>query len=262
VRFSGEPTGPPPRPGADATRTPRHLPLSGPRDQADSLMTRRAGSCTALGSAPRISRIKRWTISPPKAHGVPVVGSDHRDVGRLATSHLVEGGRRQVGTVTGPFRRRVVRSRLRGYEEALRFEDLDLTEDLVVESDWTPAGAARATQLLLEREPGLDAIFVHSDLMAVGVLGALAQTGRGVPDDAAVVSCDDLSLAANLIPSLTSVRLPLVESGAKAVEVLLDRISGAPVDPEPIYLPVELVVRESCGRRERKRSAEATAGSS
>jgi LacI family transcriptional regulator len=178
--------------------------------------------------------------------GIPLVGSNHREVGQLATSHLVAAGRRTIATVTGPFRRRVVRSRLRAYEETLRSHDIEPSEDLVVESDWTPGGGATATGLLLQSEPDLDAIFVHSDLMAVGVLGALGAAGRRVPDDVAVVSCDDLAFAAYLRPALTTVRLPLAESGAAAVELLLNP-TERPASGEPMILPVELIVRESCG---------------
>lgn len=120
----------------------------------------------------------------------------------------------------------------------------------MVEADWSPKGAAAATRLLLERVPFLDAVFVHSDLMAVGVLGAVEASGRRVPDDVAVVSCDDLSFAAYLRPPLTTVRVPLRETGAQAVEMLLRRLSGEDVDVETVLLPVELVVRQSSGVRE------------
>lgn len=177
--------------------------------------------------------------------GVPLIGSSPREVGRLAARHLVEVGRRLVGTVAGPFRRHVVRGRLRGAEDWLRESGLLLEEDLVAEADWTPGGAASATRLLLEREPAVDAVIVHSDLMAVGVLDALRQAGRKIPEDVAVVSCDDLPFAAHLAPPLTTVRLPLEETGAQAVELLLRRMAGEELDPAPLLLPVELVVRAS-----------------
>jgi len=68
-----------------------------------------------------------------------------------------------------------------------------------------------------------------------------------VPDDVAVVSCDDMPFAEYLIPSLTSLRVPFAETGEAAVELLLGRIAGQPPPDEPILLPVELVVRGSCG---------------
>lgn len=178
---------------------------------------------------------------------VPVVGSNQGESGRLATEHLIGHGHRLVGTVTGPFGRRVVRSRLRAYRTALRAADLEPDEDLVVEADWSPGGAAAATQALLERVPETTAIFVHNDAMAIGVLGALARSGRRVPSDIAVVSCDDMPFAEYLTPPLSTVRVPLAESGERAVELLAESIAGRSVPAEPVLLPVELVVRDSCG---------------
>ncbi len=181
--------------------------------------------------------------------GVPLVGSDHRETGRLATGYLLGLGHAAIGTVTGLFRRRVTRSRLRGYEDALRDAGLEPGEDLVAEGDWTPHGGATAARLLLERSPSLTAIFVHSDVMAIGVLSALWQTGRRVPTDVAVVSCDDIPFAEFLTPPLSTVRIPLAETGRQAVELLLRGIAGEPVPERAPLLPVELIVRDSCGGR-------------
>jgi LacI family transcriptional regulator, galactose operon repressor len=179
--------------------------------------------------------------------GVPLVGSNHRAAARVAAEHLIRLGHTAIGTVTGPFRRQVSRSRLHGYEDALRAAGIEPGEDLAAESDWTPGGAAVATRLLLQREAGITAIFVHSDTMAIGVLSALAAAGRQVPADVAVVSCDDMPFAEFLIPSLTSLRVPFAETGEQAVGLLLRRIAGEPVPDEPVLLPVELIVRDSCG---------------
>ena len=176
-------------------------------------------------------------------------GSNHRETGRLAATHLLGLGHTSIGTVTGTFRRRVTRSRLHGYEDALRDAGLEPSEDLVAEGDWTPQGGAVATRLLLERSPGLTAIFVHSDVMAIGVLSALWQAGRRVPADVAVVSCDDIPFAEFLTPPLSTVRIPLAETGRQAVELLLRSIAGEPVPERTPLLPVELIVRDSCGGR-------------
>jgi LacI family transcriptional regulator len=178
---------------------------------------------------------------------VPVVGSNQGETGRLATEHLISHGHRRIGTVTGPFRRRVVRSRLRGHQTALRDAGIEPGDGLVAEADWTPGGAAAATRLLLAREPDTSAIFVHNDAMAIGVLSAVARTGRRAPADVAVVSCDDMPFAEYLTPSLSTVRVPLTATGERAVELLRQRIAGTALATEPVLLPVELVLRDSCG---------------
>jgi LacI family transcriptional regulator, galactose operon repressor len=179
--------------------------------------------------------------------GVPLVGSSHRETGRMAADHLIGLGHTAIGTVTGPFRRRVTRSRLHGYEDSLRGAGLEPHEDLVAEGDWTPKGGAEAARLLLERWPGITAIFVHSDMMAMGVLSALAAAGCRVPSDVSVVSCDDIPFAEYLTPPLTTVRVPLAETGRQAVHLLLRSIAGEQVPEKPPLLPLELIVRASCG---------------
>jgi LacI family transcriptional regulator len=199
-----------------------------------------------------VAELLRRHVSTVSLHhipggGVPTVGSNHREVGKLATEHLLARGHRDIGTVTGPFRRLVVRSRLRGYEAALRGASIDPIDEMVVEADWTPAGAASATRLLLERHPEVTGIYVHSDMMAIGVYSAVAATGRRIPDDVGVVSCDDVPFAPYMTPPLTSVHIPFAETGARAVEVLIKRIGGDDVGAEVSLLPVELKVRASCG---------------
>ncbi len=180
--------------------------------------------------------------------GVPFVGSDDRQAGRIATGHLLGLGHRFIGTITGPYRRWIVRSRLMGYEEALREAGAPMTEDQIAEADWSPSGGASALRILLEREPRITAVFVHNDDMAVGVLRELRCLGRRVPDDVAVVGCDDLTFAEHLTPSLSSVHVPFREIGRLAVSVLLDRMSGkGDQHAGTSLLPVTLSVRESSG---------------
>jgi LacI family transcriptional regulator len=180
---------------------------------------------------------------------VPFIGSDDRQAGRVATEHLLETGHWVIGSITGPYRRRAVRSRLLGYEDALRDAGAVMSEDLVAEADWSASGGARAARILLEREPRTTAIFVHSDEMAIGVLRELRSLGRRVPDDVAIIGCDDLPFAELLTPSLSSVRVPFVEIGREAVTALVEQIAGRAPAEETLF-PVSVSVRESSvGRR-------------
>lgn len=178
---------------------------------------------------------------------VPVVGSNHFRTGQLATAHLAGLGHRRIATVTGPPRRLVVASRLRGYRSVLAARGLPADPTLVEEADWTAASGHAAAGRLLDRDPSITAIFAHSDLIAVGVLSALHERGRRVPEDCAVVGCDDLPLIAHTVPPLTTVHVPFYETGERAVALLVDRIAGRAPATERVLLPVELVVRGSCG---------------
>jgi LacI family transcriptional regulator len=179
--------------------------------------------------------------------GVTTVGSDHVEVGRLATAHLLERGHKRIATITGSMERRVSQSRLRGYREALPKGRVGFDPALIQESDWTTAGGYEAARRLLERTPDLTAIFAQNDTMALGVLRALYDAGRRVPEDCAIVGCDDLPAAAYTIPPLTTVRIPFYETGEVAMRALLDAVEHPDLEPRRILLPVELVIRPSSG---------------
>ena len=97
---------------------------------------------------------------------------------------------------------------------------------------------------LLERHPTLDAVFTANDQMAMGAYSAIAESGRSIPGDVAVVGFDDDRYAATAVPPLTTVHQPSLEMGAEMARVLVRLIDGETVQPSTI-LPTSLVIRES-----------------
>jgi LacI family transcriptional regulator len=201
---------------------------------------------------PHIGDVLGSTVPVVSIHAVPgarvaLVGSDHVETGRLATRHLLTHGHRRVGTITGPRTRRVVHSRLRGYEQALQEAGIPFDDRLVEEGDWHVEGGYAAAARLLDRAPDLTALFVQNDTMAIGVLSLLHQRGRPAPHGCALVSCDDIPAARHTIPPLTTVRIPFDETGATAMRLLLERIAEPSAKPRRMLLAVGLVTRGSCG---------------
>lgn len=178
---------------------------------------------------------------------VSLVGSDHVETALLATRHLLGLGHRRIATVTGSNDRQVTARRLRGYENALEEAGVPYDEALVESGGWEAKKAHDATLRLLGRAPDITAFYAQNDLMAFGVLSALHGQGIRVPEDCAVVGCDDIPLAANAIPPLTTVHVPFYETGETAVRVLLDIIAGKTSGPKRVLLPVHLVRRGTCG---------------
>lgn len=235
-----------------------------PTDPADgersvrSLLSRRVDGIVA--AAPQLEedarlgrlleRVPTVAIHSVLGQDIPQVGSDQRETGRVATDHLLSLGRRRIGMVTGLATRHVTSSRTTGWAAAHADHGVTQDDDATEEGDWTPAGGHSAVRRLLRRRPDLDAIFVHNDLMAVGVLRALAEDDRRVPDEVAVVACDDIAVAAFTTPSLSTIRLPFVETGAEAVRLLMELLDEAIDDHEVRLLPSQLQCRESCGCRD------------
>jgi DNA-binding LacI/PurR family transcriptional regulator len=200
----------------------------------------------------RVGEMLRGRLPVVGIHSIPgeaivMVGSHQSQTGFIATQHLLELGHRRIGTVTGPQIRRVTRSRLRGYQRALQAMNVAYTPELVEEGNWEVDGGYAAAQRLLKRVPDITAIFAQNDMMAVGVLSALHDLGRRVPQDCAVVGCDDIPIAAHTIPSLTTVHLPFYETGEAAMRLLLDIIANQATEPALISPPIHLVQRASSG---------------
>ncbi|MFB9392477.1 LacI family DNA-binding transcriptional regulator [Streptomyces coeruleoprunus] len=174
---------------------------------------------------------------------VSYVAADDRDGAREMVRYLYASGRRRIATVAGPADTPGGVERLAGYRETLTECGLPVDEALVAVGDYSRASGEAAAELLLERAPDLDAVFVASDLMAQGVLDVLARAGRRVPEDVAVGGFDDSPAAPASRPPLTTIRQPWDRISAEMVRVLLARIAGE--DPAAVILPTELVRRES-----------------
>jgi DNA-binding LacI/PurR family transcriptional regulator len=166
--------------------------------------------------------------------------ADDRSGASAITRYLLGKGRRRVATVAGPQDMPGGVERLAGWRDAMGSQ---AAEALIASGDFSADSGARATEELLARQVGFDAVFAASDLMAAGVLAALRRRGLAVPEDVAVVGFDDSGPAATLDPPLTTMRQPLDQIGAEMVRLLLAVIEGGA--PESVLLPVTLVERAS-----------------
>ncbi len=176
-------------------------------------------------------------------NAVAYVDVDQPAGARLAADHLVGLGRREVVTVSGPLDMPASQGRLTGFREAMAAHGRPAVE--CAEGDFTQAGGAEAMKRLLERRPGLDAVFVASDLMALGAMQVLYRQGKRIPQDVAVVGFDDSDAALSCDPRLTTVRQPVEEMAGEMARLLLRQISspGRPVGS--VTFQPSLVVRRS-----------------
>jgi LacI family transcriptional regulator len=165
--------------------------------------------------------------------------------GREATLHLLRLGHKRVAAITGPQNMIAGYDRFEGYRKALEERNITFRPELVVEGDFSETSAYVAVQRLLPAKP--TAIFVASDTMAEGALHALRDAGLRVPQDIAIVGYDDMPHASRTTPPLTTIRQPTVQMGALAVDTLIDIIHNPGAHKRHVVLPVELVIRESCG---------------
>lgn len=168
---------------------------------------------------------------------------DSAEGSRIATRYLIELGHRTILHLAGPPQFTVSESRIRGWRDALAEAGLPAAEPLV--GDWTAESGYELGKRIAANRTAT-AAYVANDRMAQGVLLALHEAGRRVPDDFSVVGFDDVPEAAYLIPPLTTIRQDFTALGRRCIEAVLALINGEPpIEPEPL-IP-NLVIRESTG---------------
>lgn len=171
------------------------------------------------------------------------VDVDNAAGAETGTQHLIDLGRRRIGSITGPVDMPAGIDRLAGFRRTL--ERAGMPADAVEHADFTVAGAAAATRRLLERCPDIDGLFVASDLMATGVLDVLREQGRAVPRDVAIVGFDDSPAATSAAVPLTTVSQPSEEMGFAMADTLLRLLAGEATVPHRTIMPTYLVLRDS-----------------
>ena len=161
--------------------------------------------------------------------------------------YLVASGHKRIAFVTGPENNLDARARLHGYRNAM-VELLPGQDEQVLRGDFTEEGGYRAGKQILAQRIRPDVIFAANDIMAIGCLFALAESGVDVPREMAVVGFDDIPIARYITPALTTVRVRIADLGGRALERLLATVGqqeGGRVTTETMQ--PELVVRASCG---------------
>lgn len=168
--------------------------------------------------------------------------------GYLVTEHLLESGYKRIAFLGGESWMEATQSRMTGYRRALSSHDVPVDQNLMIDCDWRPKKAYAATKTLMQSANPPEAIFAASDRMCLGVYAALNELGLKIPQDVAVAGYDDSELASDLIPALTSYRLPYFEMGQVAVNMLLQIIAGQEPAISKIKHESELKVRQSTGQ--------------
>ncbi len=185
---------------------------------------------------------------PPKGTDIPAVLFDNQPGVRQLIDHLIEvHGRRRIVFLHGPVGNDDSAAREHAYRESLLTHNIPFDSNLIERGDYHELGGREAIRRLLAAGVNFDAVFCGDDEAATGVLDAVRQAGRRVPEDVAVVGFDDVTIARHLSPPLTTVRAPIQEAGRQAVRALLSLLYSEPVKQQITLLPVEVVFRQSCG---------------
>lgn len=183
-----------------------------------------------------------WSVPPQDSNFCTICG-DNISGGKQATEYLLRIGRKTVAFLGGPEDEPEVQHRFSGYQLALQAAGRNVDPNLVKHGDYSHTSGLNVMKNLMEQNSDLDAVFVNSDLMAIGAIEAIQSSGKRVPEDIAVVGYDDLLIARyNSLP-ITTIRQNVPIAGKLMAQNLIQYIQTGIVSN--VSLPVELVVRKS-----------------
>lgn len=172
---------------------------------------------------------------------IPAIIVDNRGAAGAAAQHLIDEGFFHIAHIKGPQHQPDAEERAIGYEETLVASGMT---PLTVPGGFSSEKGYNAMQRLLESERTPDAVLCANDFAAIGARRAIQERGLAIPNDIALFGFDDIPVSRFLTPSLSTVRQPQERMGSEAGRVILDSLAGQP-SSEDLYLPCELVVRES-----------------
>lgn len=184
---------------------------------------------------------------PIEAASVGYISTDNVLGGKKATMHLLELGHRHIGMINGHNRAFVSQQRLEGYRLALSEANIPFNWNYVLSGGFDEDEAYESAKKLLRTHPELTAIFCASDVMALGVLRAIKDLGRSVPDEVSVIGYDDIILASYVSPKLSTIAQNKYLMGQMATQLLAAMLKGETGERKMI-VETELVIRESTSK--------------
>lgn len=189
-------------------------------------------------------------LTMEKKDDVSIVAIDNYSGGRMATEHLLDLDRNNIGHISGPLDWWEARERKRGWEDALSAKGIQPKDHMWTEGNWSSKSAKLAMHDLLTKFPEMDAIFVGNDQMALSVLHTAWEERKIIPDDLAVIGFDGIPETEFYSPPLSTIYQNQDEVGRTAVQELIrlvdERLDDeCEVKPRHITIEPELIIRKS-----------------
>jgi diguanylate cyclase (GGDEF)-like protein len=192
--------------------------------------------------------------------GHPAVVADSAHGFRQALEHLRAHGHHRVAFVSGdPLDGGDSRTRLADFIRLRQDLGLDESGNLIAPGLHSEEGGYEAMRAILAQDAAFTAVLASNDTSAIGAIRALAEAGRRVPQDVAVIGFDDQPAASAHVPPLATVHYPLADAGRRATELLVDLIRQGRRPPDTTTIAATLLVRRSCGCLRRLAEPEALA---
>lgn len=176
---------------------------------------------------------------------VDIVEIDNKQGAIDSVNHLISLGHKHIAFIGGSPNSRPSKEREAGYIHALRENNLPILTDHIVSLGWQQANGYNAMIRLLETLPSPTAVFAASDLLALGAYDATHAAGMKIPEDISIMGFDDIDMAAQAKPALSTVLVRKLEMGQLAAQLILEQLSGKRDYPIKVVMPTSLVPRNS-----------------
>ena len=176
-----------------------------------------------------------------------VVLIDNLKGGYQATKHLIDLGHHEIGFIGADIKHPSILERLNGYRQALQNAGIEIKNENIDTNEDYPArqNGYDAAQRLFNKNKNITAIFACNDAMAIGVMHYASDKGVNIPDDLSLVGFDDVEADLFLNPPLTTIRVPKIELGTEAMQLLADVIKNKNMNYRKMLVPIELIIRKS-----------------
>ncbi|MCK5675332.1 MAG: LacI family DNA-binding transcriptional regulator [Spirochaetales bacterium] len=177
------------------------------------------------------------------------VGTDSEHGGYLAAKHLLDLGHREFVVIGGQFNSEAIIQRFNGYKRALNDYNIILNKDDVILGDFSVNSGFKSIKNLLKRNRKFTAILAFDDLIAIGVLNGIKESGLSIPQDISVIGFDNIEASSFKGIDLTTISMDKSSMGRLAVEILLEDLNckNKQCDINNIVLDQELIIRQSTG---------------
>ena len=194
----------------------------------------------------RATRLPLVLVSPSvMLSTVDIVEISNKEGALAAVTYLVELGHNHIAFIGGSPNSRPSKEREAGYIQALRENGLPILADHIVSLGWQQANGRTAMAKLLQTHPSPTAVFAASDLLALGAYDAAHAAGARIPEDISIMGFDDIDMAAQAKPALSTVLVRKLEMGQLAAQLILEQLSGKRNYPIKVVVPTSLVQRDS-----------------
>lgn len=182
----------------------------------------------------------------PDNSNYPTIQIDNFQGGSIATQHLIDLGHKNIGFICGDINHPSIATRFRAFKNTLEKNNIEYSQKNCITDESYPArqNGYRAAKRLLNNNK-VTAIFAANDALAIGAMQYCKDMGIRIPYDLSIIGFDDVEADLLLDPPLTTVRVPKIEMGAEAMQLMANIINKNNITTKRILVPVELIVRES-----------------